>query len=60
MDFEVFLDFVSQTTFIFKFLLCQFHDPYLEKAVSENVIKLNTLSVFFKVKGHINAPSWKG
>ena len=47
MDLEIFLEFFSQNTFIFTFLLCQLHDPYLEEAISENFIKLNTFIVLF-------------
>ena len=43
IDFEVFFDFFTNHIHF----LCHFHDPYLEKAISENFIKLNTFSVLF-------------
>ena len=48
MDFEVFLDFFTNQIIS---ILCQFHDPYLEKAklwFFFKYIKLNTFESFFK------------
>ena len=59
-DFEVFFIFLHKPHSFLNFFWCQFHDPYLEKASSENFIKLITFSVFFLSQRSYQPPPWKG